>query len=121
MNLKNYFNNNGGVFSALALFTGLMVLTATKSSEHFLGFSGFFISFVLICYLLHDLERIDSSWFGILFLGYNLLFISSFLFGLNNFSDMFQGKISSVIIWIIVGFYGYVNIRLFLRSIGVLK
>lgn len=116
MNFQDYFRKNSGIFSAMAVFTALMVfVSAQKEPSHqqtFLAFSGFFISFVLICYLLNEIRALDSTWLWLIYLGYNLLFVASLLYGLNFFAGFFKGTLSVFVLVIIVIFYGYVTLKL---------
>ncbi len=64
-NLKEYFNENSGVFTGLAVFLAIALLFSNSPATHFLAFTGFFLSFILICYLFKDMEKIKISngWF----------------------------------------------------------
>lgn len=115
--LQKYFDKNGGIVSALGIFSAFMVFVSSfQPTENFLAFSGFFITFTLICYLLNDLKTIHNIWFWLVFLGYNLLFIALLLFGINKFPTMTEGKLFTVILALVVGFYGWTIIRLFWKT-----
>jgi hypothetical protein len=117
MDIKKYFEKNGGIFTALAIFTTFMFIVSSQTSGQFLAFAGFFISFVLICYLLNDMRELNNIWFGLLFIGYNLLFIASLIFGLEKFQDLLNKNIlTNLVIGIIVIFYGWIIIKLLIRT-----
>src|SRR3989344_6855629 len=98
MRIEQYFNEKGGIFTALAVFITFMILSEEKSL--FLSFSGFFISFILICYLLNESDKIDkfNIWGWSLYLGYNVLFIASFLYGINKYTPLYSGIFLTIII-----------------------
>ena len=119
MKLEKYFNEKGGIFTALAVFISFSVISSNLASENFLSLAGFFISFLLIAYLLNEMDKIDklNVWGWLLFIGYNLLFVSLFLYGFTKFHGMFNGSSLKTITGIIVLFYGYISIKSLIKQI----
>ena len=117
MRIEQYFNEKGGIFTALAIFITFMILSEEKNL--FLSFSGFFISFILISYLLNESDKIDkfNIWGWTLYLGYNVLFIASLLYGIDKYSSLYSGIFLTIIIVLIVCFYGFVTIKTFFKQI----
>ena len=117
MRIEQYFNEKGGIFTALAIFITFMILSEEKNL--FLSFSGFFISFILISYLLNESDKIDkfNIWGWTLYLGYNVLFIASLLYGIDKYSSLYSGIFLTIIIVLIVCFYGFVTIKIFFKQI----
>ena len=117
MKIEQYFNKKSGIFTALAIFITFMVLSEDKSL--FLSFSGFFISFILLSYLLSEAEKLEKFdvWGWLLYLGYNVLFIASLLYGLNRYISLFKEPFLTIMIVIAVGFYGFVSLRTFFKQI----
>jgi len=79
MFIKNYFNENAGLFAALALFTFLMV--DTLSTHLILSFVSYFFVFLLLSYLFWNMDLPKSGWEGLLLIGYFLFFLSLLEFG----------------------------------------
>lgn len=117
MKIEKYLNEKGGIFTALAVFITFMILSEEKNL--FLSFSGFFINFILISYLLNESDKIDkfNVWGWSLYLGYNVLFIASFLYGINKYSSLYSEIFLNILVLLIVCFYGFVTIKTFIKQI----
>jgi hypothetical protein len=117
MKIEQYFNEKSGIFTALAIFITFMILSEEKSL--FLSLAGFFISFILLSYLLNESDKIDkfNVWGWLLYLGYNLLFIASLLYGINKYSPIIEGISLTILIAVAVGFYGFVSIKILVKQI----
>jgi len=112
MKIEQYLNEKSGIFTALAIFITFMILSEEKSL--FLSLAGFFISFVLLSYLLNESDKIDkfNVWVWLLYLGYHLLFIASLLYGINKYSPIINGISLTILIVVAVLFYGFVSIKI---------
>lgn len=116
--LEEYFESNSGIFTALAVFSSFAVLTAALTSDLFLSFAGFFISFILISYLLSEMSKLNNGvWGTLLYIGYNLLFISSLVYGINKFWSLTNNSFFPLVLAVVVIFYGYVSIRTLIQAV----
>ncbi|MEK6840471.1 MAG: hypothetical protein AABX79_00780 [Nanoarchaeota archaeon] len=81
MSLRNYFNNNAGLFAGVALFSFLMV--ETLKSHIILSFVSYYFVVLLLIYITWNakLDVKEPIWKFFLFLGYVLFFLSLLEFG----------------------------------------
>ena len=111
--LKDYMESNLGIFTSLGVFIALMILSTNEFNLISVG--GFFISFILISYLLKEIN-IDNTWSWLLYLGYNLLFVGMLIYGVKNMLSSI-GWLNWLVIACLIGFYGYVSISKLIQAI----
>ncbi len=111
--MKEYFNNNGGLFAALALFTFLMV--DTLETNLFLSFVSYFFVFLLLAYLVWDMNVPKNGWEGLLQLGYLIFFISLLSYG-NGYGPILSGA-PQILFYIPTLFYGVALIRMIYKFV----
>ena len=114
---KEYMDSKSGLFTALGVFIALMIFAT--SEFNLISVGGFFISFIIISYLLKEINM-NNSWDYLIYSGYNILFVGMFIYGIKN---MLSGIywLDTLIKVCILGFYGFVSISKLLQALRLLK
>ncbi len=117
MKIEKYFNDKSGIFTALAIFSAFAIISEEKSL--FLSFSGFFISFILLSYLLEEFSKIEkvNTWGWLLYMGYNILFLAMLIYGIDKFNSLNNKVSMTIMVIIVISFYVYTTIKALIKQI----
>ncbi len=107
--VQEYFEKTSGIFTALAVFIALALITdKTIFPSGLYLLAGLYLSILLVSYLFLELTKIkyQGAWVGLIFIGFLILYLALFMNMENKFPDMF--KYDSPGVYLMSGFMIYV-------------